>query len=429
MDIRGGKVSLRGDINAPGDKSISHRAIMMGSISKGKTEIYNFLMSEDCLHTIQCFKDMGVKIDVTDDKITVYGKGLKGLVAPKDVLYVGNSGTTIRIMSGILAGQEFETEISGDRSILDRPMDRIIKPLSLMGADIKGKYNKYPPLIIKPSNNIKGIEYYQTIASAQVKSSILFLSLFAEGITKVIQPSKSRDHTEKMMKYFGVDIKEKDREVIVNPQEKPVGKEIYVPGDISSVAFFIVGALILKGSSLTVRNVGYNKTRAGIIEVLKKMGGNLEVFNLRKVNNEPIVDIKVKYSHLKGIEIKGDIIPRLIDEIPIIAVAASCAEGRTIICDAEELKYKESNRIEAIVNELFKMGIDISKTDDGMVINGVDNINKAELLSYSDHRIAMSLIIASLKSNGLCKIDDISSIKTSYPEFFKVLNKILIRKR
>jgi 3-phosphoshikimate 1-carboxyvinyltransferase len=422
--IKGGNVKLVGEIKVPGDKSISHRAIMIGSLAKGKTIIRNFLMGEDCLSTIRCFRELGVEIDIYDEKVVVNGVGLNGLKKPHKKLDVGNSGTTIRLMSGILAAQKFPSVIEGDESIMKRPMDRIIAPLRLMGADIKGIDDKYPPLIIRPVESLSGICYRQPIASAQVKSSILLAGLYSKDNTSVIQPSLSRDHTERMLKYFGIDIKTEGKKVILNKGKIFYGKDVFVPGDISSAAFFIVGALILKDSKITVKDVGLNKTRTGIIDALKNMGGNIGISDYRALNNEPIGDITVEYSKLKGITIEGDIIPRLIDEIPIIAVAASLAQGTTIIRNAEELKVKESNRLRAIVNELRKMNVDIEELEDGMIIRGPNKIKSAELNSYNDHRITMALSILSLCAEGQSVIDDTSSVNISFPNFYKILESL-----
>ncbi len=347
MIIRGGNLLIKGEVRVPGDKSISHRAIMIGSIAEGKTVIHNFLMGEDCLSTVDCFRKLGVNIFISDEDVIVEGVGLYGLKESKDILYVGNSGTTIRLISGILAGQNFSSTITGDESIQKRPMDRIINPLKMMGANISGLLNKFPPLRIKPTKKLIGIEYRQPIPSAQVKSCILLAGLYADSDTKILQPSMSRDHTERMLKYFGANIVTKDNEVYLKPGNKLIGKEIYIPGDISSAAFLIVGTLILKGSKLLIRDVGLNETRTGILDVLIRMGGRIKILNERNLNNEPVGDILVEYSELKGIDIKGNMIPRLIDEIPIIAVAATQARGTTVIKNAEELKVKESNRIKA----------------------------------------------------------------------------------
>lgn len=425
MNIQGGNISFMGEINAPGDKSISHRIIMLGAISQGITIGYNFLFSEDCINTINCLRDLGVDINIYNDKVIINGVGLYGLKKPEKELYVGNSGTTIRLLTGILSGQKFQTIITGDKSIKKRPMKRIIEPLSMMGANITGEDNNYPPLIVLSSEKLNSITYNQRVASAQVKSSIMFLSLYTEGKTKIVQPAKSRDHTERMMKYFGVNVVEEYNTVVIDSNIKPKGKEIFIPGDISSIAFFMVGSLILRDSHVIIRNVGYNETRIGIIDILKEMGGNIELYNIREVNNEPIVDIELRTSKLNGVEIKGDMIPKVIDEIPILAVAAACSEGRTIIKDAEELKVKESNRINAIVEGLFNMGVDIKEIEDGMVINGTDKLKSGKIKTYNDHRITMAMIIAGLKADGITCIDDISSIKTSYPDFFKTLNQLI----
>ncbi|WP_425446946.1 3-phosphoshikimate 1-carboxyvinyltransferase [Dethiothermospora halolimnae] len=424
MKIKGENKPLKGEITVPGDKSISHRSIMLGAISNGETIVSNFLMGQDCISTINCFRKLGVNIEIKEERIIIDGVGLNGLKEATTSLDVGNSGTTIRLISGILSGQNFSTTITGDDSIKKRPMKRIMKPLSLMGGNITGIDNNYPPLKINPVDSIKGITYHQPIASAQVKSAILLAGLYANEETKVVQPSLSRDHTERMLKHFGGDINTSGKMVTLKPKKILKGKEVLVPGDISSAAFFIVGGLITKGSQLTIRDVGLNETRIGIIEVLKNMGGYIKVENKRLVNNEPIGDITVEYSELKGVAIKGDIIPKLIDEIPIIAVAASVAKGTTIIKDAEELKVKESNRLDAMVKELKKMGADIKGLDDGMIISGVDKLKGAKVETYKDHRIAMSLAIASSIADGESEIDNIDSIDISFPGFFDLLNKI-----
>lgn len=425
MIINGGNIRLKGEIEVPGDKSISHRAIMLGAIAEGKTVIKNFLHGDDCLSTIRCFQDMGVNISFSENNVVVDGVGLKGLSKPENALYVGNSGTTIRLMSGILSGQDFNTEITGDNSILKRPMYRIIKPLKKMGADIYGKNDKYPPLIINPVKNIKGIKYELPVASAQVKSCILLAGLYSNEKIEIIQPSISRDHSERMLKYFGVDIEENGNCISLNSENKLKGNIINVPGDISSAAFFIVAALILEGSELSIKNVGLNVTRTGILDVLKKMNANIKVENIRVENNEPIGDIYVKHSNLIATEISGDIIPRLIDEIPIIAVAASLADGETVIKDAKELKVKESNRISAMVKELKKMGVNIEELEDGMVIRGSDKLYCSRIETYNDHRVAMSLSIAALYAEGESELTEIDSISVSFPNFFDNIKKIM----
>lgn len=424
MIINGGNIKLKGEIEVPGDKSISHRAIMLGAIAEGKTIINNFLHGDDCLSTIRCFRDMGVNISFNENNIVVNGVGLRGLSKPEDTLYVGNSGTTIRLISGILSGQNFDTEITGDNSILKRPMYRVIKPLKKMGANIYGEDDKFPPLIIKPVKFIKGIKYELPVASAQVKSCILLAGLYSNEYTEIIQPSISRDHTERMLKYFGADIKENGNNISLSPKNKLKGNIINVPGDISSAAFFIVAALVLEGSEITIKNVGLNETRTGILDVLKKMNANIKVDNIRVENNEPIGDIYVKYSNLIATEISGDIIPRLIDEIPVIAVAASLADGETIIKDAKELKVKESNRISAMVKELKKMGVNIEELEDGMVIRGSEKLYCSRIETYNDHRVAMSLSIAALYAKGKSELNEIDSISVSFPNFFDIIKKI-----
>lgn len=413
---------LKGEITVPGDKSISHRAVMFGAISEGTTEITGFLNGDDCISTINCFKKLGIEIKEESDKIIVFGKGLYGLQAPKEVLDAGNSGTTTRLLSGILSGQAFFSEITGDSSIQNRPMNRIIVPLTEMGASIKGKKREgYAPLLIK-GQDLHGITYEMPVASAQVKSAIILASLYADSPTKIIEPAASRNHTEIMLNYFGADIKSKDNIIVSNPIKQLYARAIEVPGDISSAAFFIVAALIVPDSHLIIRNVGINSTRKGIVDALIEMGGNISVINTRFNNGEPIADIEVKYSELHAIELAGDIIPKMIDEIPIFSVAALFADGETIIKNAEELKVKESNRIAVMTNELNKMGADITETDDGMIIKGSNKkLNGALIDSHKDHRVAMSIAVASLLSENETKILDSECVNISYPGFFTQL--------
>lgn len=422
MKISGGNILLSGEITVPGDKSISHRAVMISALCEGKTKVNNFLMGEDCLNTIKCFEEMGVKIDVSDDEVVVNGVGLYGLEPPKNTLYVGNSGTTIRLISGILSAQNFECSITGDDSIKKRPMNRIINPLREMGANVNGLGGNYPPLIFKRSEKLNTIKYDMPIASAQVKSCILFAGLYCDEKIEIIEHSYSRDHTERMLEYFGADIKVDDKRIMLNPSSKLIAKDIIVPGDISSASFFIVLGLITKNSRLIIKDVGINTKRKGIIEILKKMNGKIVVKNIRVINNEEVADIFVESSELIGTEIKGDIIPTLIDEIPILAVAASFAEGKTVIKDALELKYKESNRIKSIVQELSKMNVDIKELEDGMEIHGPNVLKPTKINTYNDHRIAMSMAIAALMCEGESELSEIESIKTSFPNFFDILN-------
>lgn len=412
MKIEGIK-KLNGEIKVPGDKSISHRAIIFGSISKGETIINNILLSEDTLMTIECFRDMGVQIDIDkkENKVKIIGKGIGGLKEPTKPLDCGNSGTTMRLLSGILVGQDFSSTLIGDESLSNRPMDRIIIPLSKMGGDIKGKNDLYPPLSINPSNGLQGIKYNLPVASAQVKSAILLASIYAHGETQVLESKITRDHTEKMLDYF------KDNGFR--------GREIFVPGDISSASFFIVAASIIKGSSLLIKDVGLNPTRTGIIDVLNEMGARIKMENIRESNNELFGDIYISSSTLNGVIIHKDIIGRLIDEIPIISVAASFAEGKTLIKGAEELKYKETNRINAMVNELKKMNACIEALPDGLIIEGKESLNPGELFSYNDHRIAMALSIAALNTKGESIINNSQCVNISYPTFYETIRQMV----
>lgn len=414
--------SLKGTLQVPGDKSISHRAVMLGSISKGTTSIKGFLNGADCLSTIKCFKDLGVSIDIDNEVITVKGNGIHGLKPPGKTLDVGNSGTTIRLLSGILSGQSFNTNITGDASIEKRPMNRIINPLSKMGATISSN-NGMAPLNITGSK-LHGINYKSPIASAQVKSCIMLANLYTNEITTIDEPYTSRNHSEIMLNHFGGNIQVERTVITCNPVDELYANNVTVPSDISSAAFFIVATLITPNSELLLTNVGINPTRDGIIEVLQNMNGNIELNNIRYVNGEKVADILVKSSNLKGTIIEKSVIPRLIDEIPIIAVAAAYAEGKTIVKDASELKVKETNRIDACVNEFKKLNIDIIGTDDGMIINGNNKIRGSIVESYHDHRMAMSLAIAALNAEDTTTILNSSCINISYPNFFEDLKSI-----
>ncbi|CEO12329.1 3-phosphoshikimate 1-carboxyvinyltransferase [Paraclostridium sordellii] len=418
---------LRGSFKLIGDKSISHRSIMFSSIAKGSTKISNFLMGQDCLSTINCFRKMGVGIDIDKNNVIVKGRGLRGLKRPSDILDVGNSGTTIRLMMGILAGNEFESTIIGDDSIGRRPMKRVTDPLRLMGCEIEGKDDaNYTPITIK-GGNLTGIDYKMPVASAQVKSSIILASLYANSPSTIIEKAKSRNHTEIMLNSFGADIKSKDLNININPIEElySIG-DISVPGDISSAAFIIVAASIVKGSEVTILNVGLNETRTGILDVLKNMNGNFEVFNRRLVGGELVGDIVVRYSEdLASITIDSDLIPRLIDEIPVIAVLATQANGDTIIKDAKELKVKESNRIQAVVNNLKRMGADIEELEDGMIIKGKSKLKGAKISTFNDHRIAMAFSIAGLVCESDVELDNTMCIDISFPGYFELLNYLI----
>jgi 3-phosphoshikimate 1-carboxyvinyltransferase len=413
---------LQGEFMVPGDKSISHRAIIFGAIAQGTTEIDGFLMGQDCLSTIECFAKMGINIEqLPKNKIKIYGKGLHGLKAPIGALYTGNSGTTTRLLIGLLAGQEFESTIDGDESIRRRPMKRVVLPLKKMGAHIMGKKDdNYCPLVIE-GRPLQGIRYKLPVASAQLKSALLLASLYAEENVFIIEPQKSRDHSELMLNYFGANITLEDNIICSKPVSKLEAQHITVPGDISSAAYFLVAGLIVPNSAITIKNVGINPTRTGIIDVLTAMGGNIGISNIRIVNNEPVGDITVSSSSLSGTVIEGAIIPRLIDEIPVIAVAAAATTGTTIIKDAQELKVKESNRIKTVVTELSKAGVDITETKDGMIINGGKRMNGVTFESYGDHRIAMAMSIAALIADSPSTINGAEAVDISFPGFWEML--------
>lgn len=413
---------LRGEITVPGDKSISHRAVMLGALASGTTHITGFLMGEDCLSTIDCFRKMGVSIDVSDKEVVVEGVGLHGLTAPKSELYTGNSGTTTRLLSGILAGQSFTSTMNGDASIQKRPMGRVMKPLREMGASIEGRDDNFCPLTMHPSE-LHGIEYRLPVASAQLKSAILLAGLYAEGQTTVIEPAPSRDHTERMFRALGVEIETNGNVITLEPPEDLHAVDIAVPADISSAAFFLVAGAIVPGSELTIRSVGVNPTRTGILNVLRSMGADITESNFRD-DAEPVCDLTVRHSRLHGTEIGGAIIPRLIDELPVIAVAAAFAEGETVIRDAQELKVKESNRIAAMVAELTKAGVDVEETDDGMIVRSGAKPHGAAFETYKDHRIAMSLAVLGLAAEGASRIDEPEVVAISYPDFFATLEKL-----
>ena len=417
--------SLKGTISIPGDKSISHRGIMLGAISSGQTHISNFLQGADCLSTIDCFRKMGVYIENVDNSVIIHGRGLNGLVAPGDILDVGNSGTTTRLISGILAGQAFSSQLTGDDSICSRPMERIITPLRQMGADITSlNDNNCAPLLIN-GRELTSIHYDSPVASAQVKSCVLLAGLYANGDTSVTEPSTSRNHTELMLRHFGADVRTADTTVTVFPPSALHGTDIIVPGDISSAAYFIAAALIVPNSEILIKNVGINPTRDGILRVCKSMGADITFLEQKESAGEPTADLLVKSSNLEGTVIEGSIIPTLIDEIPLIAILAAVAKGTTTIRNAEELKVKESNRLDIMVNELSAMGVDIEGTADGMIIHGGKPLKGITLDSRLDHRIAMSFAVAGLISEGNTTILRSDCVDISYPDFFDDLKSLI----
>lgn len=409
-----------GQIKVPGDKSISHRAVMLGSLANGVTEISGFLKGADCLSTIDCFRKMGIDIDINGENVTVHGNGLRGLKKPDEMLYTGNSGTTTRLLCGILAGQNFDTSITGDASIQKRPMGRVVKPLSMMGAKIE---NEYCPLYIT-GTKLHGIDYKMPVASAQVKTAIILAGLYADGETVIHEIEKSRDHTELMLSAMGADLTVDNLDITVKPTNDLTAVNVDVPGDISSAAFFLVLGAIMPNSQITVTNVGINPTRTGIIDVLKDMGADITLENVHTSAGETVANITVRSSSLKGTTVGGDIIPRLIDELPIIAVAAVFADGQTVIKDAQELKVKETNRIRAVVDEFNKCGIDITETDDGMIINGGKSIHGADFKTYGDHRMAMSLTVLAQLADSESTLDDSDCACVSYPTFFDNFYKL-----
>ncbi|HAS18354.1 MAG TPA: 3-phosphoshikimate 1-carboxyvinyltransferase [Nitrospiraceae bacterium] len=418
---------LSGEISVQGDKSISHRAVILGSIAEGTTRVTNFLPSEDCIRTIKAFEAMGINIEMNRNTLIINGKGLNGLTEPNDVMDMRNSGTSARLLCGLLSGQPFFSVMTGDSSLRRRPMKRVADPLRMMGATIWGRGGgDFLPMCIKGSE-IKGITYKLPVASAQVKSAILFAGLYAKGITSVEEVTTSRDHTERMMVYFGINLMRKGSILIVEGGEKPSAKEVEVPGDISAAAFFMVGASIVSDSDVVIKDVGINPTRTGIIDILMKMGASIEILNQRKMGAEPAGDIRIKSALLKGVEIKGDIIPRCVDELPVICIAAAVAEGETVIKDASELRVKESDRIAVMAECLSRVGVEVETYPDGIRIKGGRGFKGTVCNSHGDHRIAMSMAIAGLITEGEMTIEDTECINTSFPEFEETLRKLVKR--
>lgn len=417
--------SLNGTITVPGDKSISHRSVMFGSLASGTTTVENFLLGQDCLSTISCFRQLGVKIIQDGSNVTIEGNGFDGLKEPNEILDVGNSGTTIRLLMGILSGRPFHSVLIGDESIGKRPMTRVTRPLKEMGANISGRKNgEFTPLSVS-GGKLEPIEYELPVASAQVKSAILLAGLQAAGVTSVIEPEKTRDHTERMIRMFGGDVENNGNVIRVKGGQTLTATHINVPGDISSAAFFLVAGVIVPDSHIELKNVGLNPTRTGILDVLKEMGADITIKEYETGLDEPAGDIYVRTSKLKGIEISGELIPRLIDEIPVIALLATQAEGKTIIKDAAELKVKETNRIDTVVTELKKLGAEIEATEDGMIITGnSSNLSGGIVSSHGDHRIGMMLAVAALLCNQEVYLEQSEAVAVSYPAFFNDLQSL-----
>jgi 3-phosphoshikimate 1-carboxyvinyltransferase len=418
---------LRGEITVPGDKSISHRSIMLGSLGRGTTLVHGFLQGEDNRATLNAFRAMGVTIDeLPDGRLKIEGRGLHGLQEPADVIDCGNSGTTMRLMLGLLAGQSFFSVLSGDRYLRRRPMKRVVQPLAAMGGRIWGRQGgELAPLAIQ-GGPLVAARYDSPIASAQVKSALLLAGLYAEGETTVREPHLSRDHSERMLAYFGADVRPFTGGVTIAAGPELEGREVFVPGDISSAAFFLVAALITPGSELLIRRVGINPTRSGVIDILRRMGGDIELVDVRELSGEPVADLLVRGSDLRGMEIGGSLVPRAIDEFPVISVAACFAEGVTVIRDARELRVKETDRIAAMTEELTRLGGEVEARDDGMVITGISGLRGGRVGSHGDHRIAMSMAVAALRAEAPVVIEDTDCTETSFPGFWSLLQGLVI---
>ena len=404
---------LQGSVTIPGDKSISHRAVLFAAIAEGPSVIKGFLNGQDCLSTISCMRKLGVKIEEDGEVIRIEGRGLHGLNEPSEILDVGNSGTTVRLLSGILAGQPFSSVMTGDESIGRRPMRRVTGPLKMMNASIDGRdYANYTPLCMR-GGALQGVHYVSPVASAQVKSAILLAGLYAQGVTRVTEPHKSRDHTERMLETFGVNVETDEVSAAVTGGQQLTGSEVYVPGDVSSAVFMLAAGALVPGSEITVRNVGMNPTRTGAIDVLKRMNADMHIYSERMLGGEPVADITIKSGALQAVTISGGEIPRLIDEIPVLALLATQAEGRTIIKDAAELKVKETNRIDTVVNQLNELGADCEATDDGMIIHGPTPLKGGKVESFHDHRIGMTMSLAGLIASDKVLVKDTEAIAVS----------------
>jgi 3-phosphoshikimate 1-carboxyvinyltransferase len=410
--------ALQGSLQVPGDKSISHRSIMLGALAEGITEVSGFLEGEDALATMRAFRSMGVNIEGPDHgKVRIEGVGREGLKQPDSVIDCGNSGTTMRLLTGLLAGQGFDVTLDGDASLRKRPMERVAKPLRLMGAQIETGEQGRPPVHIKPVKGLKAIHYDLPVASAQIKSAILLAGLFADGVTSVTEPEPTRDHSERMLKGFGVELEREGSTARIRGGGTLKGAQIQVPGDISSAAFFLVAASIAPGSDLLLVDVGMNPTRTGVVEILRLMGADIQVHNERLVGGEPIADLRVRYAKLKGIDVPEALVPLAIDEFPIIFVAAACAEGTTQVTGAAELRVKESDRIQVMADGLQRLGVHAQPTDDGMIIQGGLPFHGATIESHGDHRIAMSFAIAALRASSPMIVKDADNVATSFPGF------------
>ena len=418
---------LRGQVRVPGDKSISHRAVMLGALARGETEIEHFLFGEDCLSTIGIIRALGVQVITENNRVVVRSGGMDALQEPENILDAGNSGTTIRLMAGVLSGCPFFSVLTGDNSLRQRPMGRVIKPLTAMGARITArKGNSKAPLAIQ-GGILKAMEYYSPVASAQVKSAVMLAGLLTEGVTTVIEPARSRDHTERMLKYFGARVEVDEQRVSIWGRPDLTGKRITIPGDISSAMFFIAAGITVPGAELEILNVGINPTRAGALEILKDMGADITLQNRREVNCEPVADLHVRGSLLKGTHIGGEIIPKLIDEIPVLAVVAAQAKGETVVRDAAELRHKESDRITAVVRLLGSLGADVIERPDGFVVRGGRQLKGAPCDSFGDHRMAMAAAVAGLSACGPTTISGAECVDISYPYFFDTLNGIIAK--